>query len=205
VQVRPQASMSGRRQKVKFSFRRYLPIGQRCCAKNRADLKSSWTADQETAPSTTMRRPLSRRTRIAGRPAFVAAGRRPPTRPHCRNIMSDHIRTPSNCRNIGIEPGLSRCASAVANGWASRGTHWYHAHKHGSTGHHLFNGMSGAFIMPRRRLRRQTAVVSTKARLNEKLLFIQQITSGSESYACAHGPIRFLSMGCSDKSLQIPC
>ena len=29
----------------------------------------------------------------------------------------------------------------------SPGTHWYHAHKHGSTAINLFNGMSGAFII----------------------------------------------------------
>lgn len=27
------------------------------------------------------------------------------------------------------------------------GTHWYHAHKHGSTSLHLFNGLAGAFII----------------------------------------------------------
>ncbi len=51
------------------------------------------------------------------------------------------------------------------------GTHWYHAHKHGSTSIQVFNGMSGALIL---RGDYDTKLNATMPNLKEKVLVIQQ-------------------------------
>jgi FtsP/CotA-like multicopper oxidase with cupredoxin domain len=55
------------------------------------------------------------------------------------------------------------------------GTHWYHAHKHGSTALNVFHGMAGAFIIEGDY---DEALRSFDARLkqNEKVLIVQQFS-----------------------------
>jgi FtsP/CotA-like multicopper oxidase with cupredoxin domain len=63
------------------------------------------------------------------------------------------------------------------------GTHWYHSHKHGSTTLNLFNGLAGAFIITDNSPTGYDGALQTfylnhyKARLDEKVLVIQQIAA----------------------------
>ena len=57
------------------------------------------------------------------------------------------------------------------------GTHWYHAHKHGSTAINLANGMAGALIIEGDYDAKLRSYYSDKsATLNEKVLVLQQIS-----------------------------
>ncbi|MBI4904008.1 MAG: multicopper oxidase domain-containing protein [Acidobacteria bacterium] len=59
------------------------------------------------------------------------------------------------------------------------GTFWYHAHKHGSTSLHIFNGLAGAFIVEGDyddKLRAFFAKQTGGAKLNEQVLVFQTIT-----------------------------
>jgi FtsP/CotA-like multicopper oxidase with cupredoxin domain len=51
------------------------------------------------------------------------------------------------------------------------GTHWYHAHKHGSTSIQVYNGMAGALIL---RGDYDTRLNQTMPNVKEKVLVIQQ-------------------------------
>ena len=53
----------------------------------------------------------------------------------------------------------------------SPGTHWYHAHKHGSTSIQLFNGLAGALILQGDY---DKALKTTMPRVKEKVLVLQQ-------------------------------
>jgi FtsP/CotA-like multicopper oxidase with cupredoxin domain len=61
------------------------------------------------------------------------------------------------------------------------GTHWYHAHKHGSTSINLFNGMSGAMIItdnsPTGYDGKLKAFYSDKGGLKERVMIFQQFTA----------------------------
>jgi FtsP/CotA-like multicopper oxidase with cupredoxin domain len=82
------------------------------------------------------------------------------------------------------------------------GTHWYHAHKHGSTAINLFNGMSGAFII---RGDDYDGKLQSfyKGQLKEKLLFIQQLTPLPNLMSSQGGGIPIFVNGVSNKSVQI--
>ena len=77
-----------------------------------------------------------------------------------RNIISAPFRIASACRSTrqGLAPCRARApcprmASTDADAapplqmGQAPGTHWYHAHKHGSTTINVANGMTGAFII----------------------------------------------------------
>ena len=79
------------------------------------------------------------------------------------------------------------------------GTHWYHAHKHGSTALNLANGMAGALIIEGdydATLRSYYA--SKSATLNEKVLVLQQYSvvlgllrpSGTKDFVSVNGQYR---------------
>ena len=73
------------------------------------------------------------------------------------------------------------------------GTHWYHAHKHGSVALQLLNGMAGAFIIEGEFDDQLEALIPGLAR-TEKVLVIQQLgdtilihTDPPPMYTCAGG------------------
>lgn len=72
------------------------------------------------------------------------------------------------------------------------GTHWYHAHKHGSVALQLLNGMAGAFIIEGE-FDVQLDTLMPGLNKTEKVLVIQQlgelitIESGPPMYTCAGG------------------
>ncbi|HYL78492.1 MAG TPA: multicopper oxidase domain-containing protein [Bryobacteraceae bacterium] len=82
------------------------------------------------------------------------------------------------------------------------GTHWYHAHKHGSTAINMFNGMSGAFII---RGDDYDGKLQSfyKGQLKEKLLFIQQLTAVPNLMSSQGGGIPIFVNGVPNKKLQI--
>jgi FtsP/CotA-like multicopper oxidase with cupredoxin domain len=82
------------------------------------------------------------------------------------------------------------------------GTHWYHAHKHGSTAINMFNGMSGAFII---RGDDYDGKLHSfyNGQLKEKLLFIQQLTPLPNLMSSQGGPMPIFVNGVPNKSLQI--
>jgi FtsP/CotA-like multicopper oxidase with cupredoxin domain len=85
------------------------------------------------------------------------------------------------------EPGTVRAGQAP-------GTHWYHAHKHGSTALNVANGMAGVFIIEGEYDDRLRAFYAPKGGLTEQVLVIQQIGVTS-SLIAAPGPTRpFLSI-----------
>jgi FtsP/CotA-like multicopper oxidase with cupredoxin domain len=51
---------------------------------------------------------------------------------------------------VGAFPNFFRIPDYSSGGWKAGqapGTHWYHAHKHGSTSLHILNGLAGAFVI----------------------------------------------------------
>ncbi len=72
------------------------------------------------------------------------------------------------------------------------GTHWYHAHKHGSVALQLLNGMAGAFIIEGE-FDDQLEALMPGLRKTEKVLVIQQlgdnitVEPGPPIYTCAGG------------------
>ena len=82
-----------------------------------------------------------------------------------------------NCFRITPEKMPVGADGATAKMGQSPGTHWYHAHKHGSTALNSMNGMSGVFIVEGDYDDRLRAFYAP-GRLEEKVLVLQQIGSG---------------------------
>jgi FtsP/CotA-like multicopper oxidase with cupredoxin domain len=70
------------------------------------------------------------------------------------------------------------------------GTHWYHAHKHGSVALQLMNGMAGAFIIEGE-FDDQLEKLIPGLRCTEKVLVIQQLGDGPDIVFCSppNGPL----------------
>jgi FtsP/CotA-like multicopper oxidase with cupredoxin domain len=79
------------------------------------------------------------------------------------------------------------------------GTHWYHAHKHGSTSIQVFNGMAGALILEGNQPGEYDAKLKqTMPGVQQKILVIQQFANqpnmetsggaGAQDPACPGGP-----------------
>jgi FtsP/CotA-like multicopper oxidase with cupredoxin domain len=79
-----------------------------------------------------------------------------------------------NCFRITPEKMPVGPEGAPAKMGQSPGTHWYHAHKHGSTALNSFNGMSGAFIVEGDYDDRLRAFYKPH-KLEEKVLVMQQL------------------------------
>ena len=82
-----------------------------------------------------------------------------------------------NCFRITPEKMSLGPDGPAAKMGQSPGTHWYHAHKHGSTALNSMNGMSGAFIVEGDYDDRLRAFYQPRT-LEEKVLVLQQIGSG---------------------------
>ena len=79
-----------------------------------------------------------------------AAGRPAPTKLWDANLMQIHMgQWPQYL--AGAFPNFFEIPKYAQGGpyvmGQSPGTHWYHAHKHGSTALHILNGLAGAFII----------------------------------------------------------
>ena len=68
------------------------------------------------------------------------------------------------------------------------GTHWYHAHKHGSVALQLLNGMAGAFIIEGE-FDDQLEKLIPGLRQSEKVIVIQQLGDTVSIKLCPGGPI----------------
>lgn len=70
------------------------------------------------------------------------------------------------------------------------GTHWYHAHKHGSTAINLFNGLSGAFIVTDNSPTGYDGKFRSLygGRMKEHVLIFQQITAVVNLMSATGGP-----------------
>ena len=85
----------------------------------------------------------------------------------------------------------------------SPGTHWYHAHKHGSTAINSFNGLAGAFII---RGKGYDGALdawfqkSSRRKATEKLMIVQQISGIPNLLSSAGGPPPIYVNGQSNKS-----
>jgi FtsP/CotA-like multicopper oxidase with cupredoxin domain len=79
---------------------------------------------------------------------------------------------------VGVPPAPGMPPAVMGQ---APGTHWYHAHKHGSTALNSFNGMSGVFIVEGEfddKLNAYYAPAgSTNYKLPEKVLVLQQFSS----------------------------
>ena len=82
-----------------------------------------------------------------------------------------------NCFRITPEKMPVGGDGATAKMGQSPGTHWYHAHKHGSTALNSMNGMSGVFIVEGDYDDRLRAFYRPR-KLEEKVLVLQQFGSG---------------------------
>jgi len=71
------------------------------------------------------------------------------------------------------------------------GTHWYHAHKHGSVALQLLNGMAGAFIVEGE-FDDQLEKLIPGLRATEKVMNIQQLGDNIEILAFGTGPTQVL-------------
>lgn len=74
------------------------------------------------------------------------------------------------------------------------GTHWYHAHKHGSTAIHVENGMAGAFVInplndPKYPLSRPVVRQGNTASHRDDVVIMQEITNFGQQQGRARGPV----------------
>jgi FtsP/CotA-like multicopper oxidase with cupredoxin domain len=82
------------------------------------------------------------------------------------------------CFRLAVrDPNLPPTAPAPFQMGQSPGTHWYHAHKHGSTALNVANGMTGAFIIEGQYDADLLKFYGSGLRRNEKVLMMQQISS----------------------------
>jgi FtsP/CotA-like multicopper oxidase with cupredoxin domain len=58
----------------------------------------------------------------------------------------------------------------------SPGTHWYHAHKHGSTAINVYNGMAGVFVIEGKEYDDALLEIYPKLKETEKVLIVQQFS-----------------------------
>ena len=58
----------------------------------------------------------------------------------------------------------------------SPGTHWYHAHKHGSTAINVYNGMAGVFVIEGKEYDDALLKIHPKLKETEKVLIVQQFS-----------------------------
>ncbi len=75
------------------------------------------------------------------------------------------------------DPNLPPAAPAPFEMGQSPGTHWYHAHKHGSTALNVANGMTGVFIIEGQYDNDLLKFYGATLRRNEKVLMLQQLSS----------------------------
>lgn len=207
VQVRPLATMSpADEQKIEGQFQKvFTDWDNGVRAKIWAELNSPWTSDQEAA----LKHYDATAPYQGGHglppdqqlwPQDDAANK---ARIWPQYYVGSYPYTFKLPKYPGPNPDFPHAHPPVALRMGqSPGTHWYHAHKHGSTAINLFNGMSGAFII---RSDDYDGKLQSfyKGQLKEKLLFIQQITPLPNLMSSVGGPNPVFVNGVSNKSLQI--
>ncbi|NEQ36491.1 MAG: multicopper oxidase domain-containing protein [Okeania sp. SIO3I5] len=94
------------------------------------------------------------------------------------NISSDDV-------FVEVSPGEDHQYCVALPEFHAPGTHWYHAHRHGSTAIQAANGMAGAIIIPEPPGERRLGVTND----NDKIWLIQEIldVSDGEAFYTARG------------------
>jgi len=123
-----------------------------------------------------------------------AAGHNIPGRFNTTNLHTHglHVSPAGNSDNVflEIEPGASQSYDICLPEFHAPGTHWYHAHRHGSTAVQMVNGLHGALIV-------EDPPAQQIAVDEEKLWIVQEIIGeGAEGvYSCQPPRVPFTVNG----------
>src|SRR5207247_933439 len=78
---------------------------------------------------------------------------------------------------VGVFPNCFKITESAGHEMGQApGTHWYHAHKHGSTSINLYNGLAGALIIEGQYDKDLAAIPGLNLKATEKVMVVQQFT-----------------------------
>ena len=106
---------------------------------------------------------------VGGKPALPLANQLAPVNEH--NVAMGYW--PQYF--IGTFPNCFKVTEAAGHQMGQApGTHWYHAHKHGSTSINLYNGLAGALIIEGQYDKELAAIPNLNLKATEKVMVVQQ-------------------------------